>query len=790
MKKITPIFILTLLFLTSLHAKLTTYDFPDEVRKSQFYEVSVKQGENIEKSFVHVTECPDGPFTDHKIWITVQDRSMSFTHFAFDEGPVEVTVTKTFGTRADNAIITPSSYGVQWKRFDGRSVTFELEKPEYVSVRFVSDDNTDEFNNIKNGLMIFADEPENDVPDPKGKGVVVYQKGIDPIKLVEAQTIYFPPGLHRLKGTLTNGILQLRDDQAVYLHPEAYIYGIFLAAATHNVKLYGRGVISGGEHDFHYDGMRQQVEFDRLNYRINTRRGSHHTVEGLTIIESINHTLVVPDNSLVKDVKFISWACNNDGLRSGDGSVVDHVFMKVCDDYFYATTKTLITNSVLWPMFNGATLQLGWGTRGGGGCRFINNHIINPEWEWIGSNTGFIASQCKPGANISDIVIENVVFDGDINALASLDYALVAGREYHYDGSIRDITFRNIELKGRQVWYPERGWDDYERVEVQLSRNYNINEKHPAIGGRSVIRGIKNEAGDIAWVENITFENVKINGQWVTEDNHAKYFDVDPETTRNIRFLINPELLFQDAVSRADSLRNPQAGAVATREDVSISRAASWFGEGPIAKWTINLPKTGKYELRYALVPVYSKAEVKVEIENTFTQAIPLEPTEGNAFGNIKKTIPELFELKKGKNHIELSIGKGLVYPDLIELVSQELTPGTPSHFAYTHWHGIIRRGESNWISNDLYFEVSPDELEIRLSGNRWDIGVEEADSSQSVEVSIVDLSGKTMIPYQPLFPDGRVDLSSLTPNPYMTVITDHQTFWIAKHFNYHALDN
>ena len=355
---------------------------------------------------------------------------MSFINFSFDGNPVQISVTKMWGTAANDVEILPKRYGVNIDYFDGKTVKFTLERPEYVSVRFVCDDNTDEFNNIKNGLMIFADLPEENVPNIGDEGVSVYGKNCD---LLNSKVIYFPPGVHNLFDLLPNGMINLHDNQSLYIPGGAYVYGTVNGSASVNARIFGRGVISGFKHKFHYDGMSQLIEMDPSSHRINTKRGRNHTIEGVTLLESVNHTLVVPENSLVKDTKFISWACNNDGLRSGDGSVIDHVFMKLCDDYFYGTSSAIIKRSVFWPMFNGGTIQLGWGSGFcDNGARFLDNDLINPEWDWIGSNTGFIASQCEPDAKISDILIENLRIDGNINALAALDYA-VENKKYKYN---------------------------------------------------------------------------------------------------------------------------------------------------------------------------------------------------------------------------------------------------------------------------------------------------------------------------------------------------------------------
>ena len=761
-----------------VNAGFTVYDYPSTLRQSEFYRVSIRQGAQTGNPFVHVSECPDGPFAEHKIWITEQDRSMSFTQFDFDGAPVEVTVTKQYGTPAHDVRITPSRYGIEIVRFDGRSVTFRLESPEYVSVRFVCDDNTDEFNNIKNGMMVFADRPQEFIPDTNAKGVTVYRPGCD---LANAQTVYFVPGEYHLQNDIPNGSLLLHDDQSIYLAGGAYVYGMVNGTASYNARIFGRGIISGYQHEFHYDGQRQLIEMDPDNYRLNLDRGRNHTIEGVTFLESVNHTLVVPDYSLVKDVKFIAWACNNDGLRSGNGCVIDHVFMKLCDDYFYGTNDALITRCVLWPMFNGAVLQLGWGNRGSGnsGTRFINNDIINPEWDWIGSNTGFIASQLKPDAKIHNITVEDLHIDGDINALVALDFATIEGDTYNYTGRIGDITLRNVELNGRQIWWGSRGWDDYERLETQLSRDYNINPQYPALGGRSIIKGIEGPDGKRAIIDNIRFENVRINGEWITEKNYQKYFDIDTATTRNIEFAQNMNYTFREPSAYTSTLAYMKQGigAQPVGSSAKDAKACGWLPTGEIQKFKFDVPASGSYEIRYSLMPVYTNASVTLTLNGQSQQIELLAPTD-NALAVIKRVCSEKIEIDKGRATVELAVKKGVIYNDLIEIVADSLAPGTNDYNVYTHWHGIISRGESNWKSKNLHLIFEEDTLMI-YNGYRKHSGAEALHTSLSA--SIVDPKGKVIMEPVSCHDYCRFDISALKPGAYYVMVSDERSYWIFK---------
>ena len=246
----------------------------------------------------------------------------------YADGPVEIRVKKLFGEIAKEVQILPKRYGARLNWIDGQTVSFTIDKPEYVSVNFICAANSDEFNQINNGLMIFADAPETDLPDLSSKSLVKYAPNAD---LIHAKTIYFGPGVYDLTKDLPNGMLPVHDNQEVYIDGNAYIYGGIKAPGTYNVKVYGRGTLCGKKQIFHYAGMPQLLELEPWNYRTNVHRGGNATVTGITLLESFNHNMAIPPNSFVKDLKILAWKVNNDGIRPGDNCIIDHVFMKVAD---------------------------------------------------------------------------------------------------------------------------------------------------------------------------------------------------------------------------------------------------------------------------------------------------------------------------------------------------------------------------------------------------------------------------------------------------------------------------
>jgi hypothetical protein len=496
------------------------------------YSVKVIHGNRARESFVYVSRCPKGSFKVDRVWPELLDRTFSWTGFAC-AGSVTIEVTKLFGAPADGVTISPNIFRIGPESFDGRTARFVLPRPLYVSVRFDAPDNADEYGQIRHGLMIFADPPEEGPPRPGQAGVVRY--GPD-AAFRDARVIYFPPGVHDLTRRFGLGGLPISDGQTVYLAPGAFVYGTIDGLKTVNTRVIGRGVISGakyGHKSVKGKGRktRQLITLDPWDGRDYRNVPDHgHMVDGITAVDPAGHTLVTGRGSVVRNMKIIGWRANDDGMRNGDDSRIERCFIKTADDHFYACKRITITRCVLWPMWNGAVLQLGWGSYGGGGTRVSDCDVINPEWEARGANQGFMALQVFPDSRNEDIVVEDVRIEGEIGALVNLhmrlpsdgcgspEDALAGSYSPKREGHIRGITFRNVTVERPQRWFRGDGTGG------------------GAGPGRSLIAGMK-LGGKTYYVSDFTFENLRIGGELVTERNAAEHFETDPATTRDIRFV-------------------------------------------------------------------------------------------------------------------------------------------------------------------------------------------------------------------------------------------------------------
>jgi len=144
-----------------LKAAIQTYPAPGgTVKKSPLYGLSISQGNDKHNSFVYFSQAT---FAD-------LSRSSSYSTFSFS-GKINVEILCKAG-RVETCVIRPKIDGIKFK-LNGNKVTFSLNKPVKLAIEINGDQ--------KNPLFIFADGPEENVPEKNSKGVWYYEKGVHQI---------------------------------------------------------------------------------------------------------------------------------------------------------------------------------------------------------------------------------------------------------------------------------------------------------------------------------------------------------------------------------------------------------------------------------------------------------------------------------------------------------------------------------------------------------------------------------------------------------------------------------
>ncbi len=243
--------------------------------------------------FTHQARVSAQPF--NQVWPGYQrplDQTEMASFASWDiSGPVEVVVVSARPVR--EVRVRPTSYVIQ-PAVLGNTIRFTLAKPGQVTV---------EVNGTHHALHLFANPLEQNVPDPKDPNVR-----------------YFGPGVH------CPGLITITSHQTVYLAAGAVVYGNIVADKADHITIRGRGILDGSKFD-RFDGSGM----------ILARACQHVAIEGI-ILRDPNVWTVIPvlcQQVHIRNIKLIGlWRYNSDGIdfvNSQHGSVED-CFIRSFDD--------------------------------------------------------------------------------------------------------------------------------------------------------------------------------------------------------------------------------------------------------------------------------------------------------------------------------------------------------------------------------------------------------------------------------------------------------------------------
>ena len=245
----------------NLQPLIRTFNWPETVANdpdlhSNLYTVKVLQDGEEYELFLHKSKPDVRPSQyppdngGNGVQNVLYDRTFNFGQFEFTD-EIIVEATKDFGTVASRVEIQPKAYGINPFYFDGRTVKFKLKhqenRPSYISINFVSNDNTDDQDlggqkAVKHGLMLFGDKPEIYKPDTTQAGTVFYSDDADSASVVNANLIYFRAGDYDLKKVFKRGVIDLtKNGQHIYVDGGAYVRGAIWSNGKDDIWLYGRG---------------------------------------------------------------------------------------------------------------------------------------------------------------------------------------------------------------------------------------------------------------------------------------------------------------------------------------------------------------------------------------------------------------------------------------------------------------------------------------------------------------------------------------------------------------------
>lgn len=367
---------------------MVTYEDPEGfpgVPKSALYNVKVRQGLKEKDLVVFQNACPT--YQEGYMGMLAKDknplekfsgRSISWVNFSF-KGSIEVTVTILDPVKipmAGQVRILPSRYGVS-PVIEDNKITFTLVEPGQFSVEIGE-------NSYKNGLVLFANPVETDVPSTESENYQILEHAIasDLASLPGSTSmLWFKTGVHDI------GIYHVPITvKNIYIEGGAWVYGTFIMDGNPDVKIFGRGVLSAGRIDY-----RASHTVEAINQSDNI------TLKGIVVEDSKHFSVrLIGMNNQVEWVKVIGgWVYNVDGIAAYAGSNVSHCFIWANDDNIKVYRDNIsFSDIVCWQLDNGAIIQMSWGGAVGGSTarnvRISRIDVLHAEWDQSRFNSGLL----------------------------------------------------------------------------------------------------------------------------------------------------------------------------------------------------------------------------------------------------------------------------------------------------------------------------------------------------------------------------------------------------------------
>lgn len=269
-------------------ASAICYSVPDEVR-SGLWEAEV----NGESNGVASARTADPPFDkrhDH-------GGEYAFTSFEMS-APVKMTVRSKKARDMSCVRLLPASAPVSMRHMPDGAIELSIARPCKFSV---------EPDGRRNPLLVFANPPEQNVPDVADKNVKVYEAGI------------------HLGGK--NGRIELRDGETLYLKAGAFVKG-GICVHGKNIRICGRGVVDGSDYAWRKGPTPHVVQM----------HGSRNVIVEDITIRGAPHWTIVPfncDDVTIRNVKLCGgrvW--NDDGINpcNSRNVLVEDCFLRTDDD--------------------------------------------------------------------------------------------------------------------------------------------------------------------------------------------------------------------------------------------------------------------------------------------------------------------------------------------------------------------------------------------------------------------------------------------------------------------------
>jgi len=404
---------------------------------SGIYDVSIVEDGLAQYPIVFQNECPeyragymDMTPVDQYPMKLFKGQNINWVNFSFKNRVtvcVRVSDTNTFNM-TEPVNIYPSKYGVK-PTVHGNVITFTLTRPGQYSVEIGKD-------GYKHGLLIFANPPETDAPDlSSGNYYQFTNTTLEKINSLPAaySRICFCSGIHNI------GVYYVPARvKNIYFSPGAWVYGALILDGCSDVKIFGRGVLSGAKLNYRESHSVEAVHSDRID------------LEGIVLADTKHFAVrLLGTNNTVRWVKIVGgWTYNTDGIAAFAGSQVANCFIWANDDSLKPYRDNLtISDCVVWQLNNGAVVQLSWGNAQATNVMISNLDVLHASWNNDAPNRGILScigdKFAKGGMSgwQKSFLIENVFTETPVPFVFNIRPNPASPDEIH------GITLRNWNVK-------------------------------------------------------------------------------------------------------------------------------------------------------------------------------------------------------------------------------------------------------------------------------------------------------------------------------------------------------
>lgn len=396
---------------------LKTYDGPTLMQSSS--EVGVKvEGKPL---FVYET------LVNHNrvfSWVAPTTKTAAVIFDFQGKVHVEVEIANPKST-IGKASVRPSAYAIPTS-INGKTISFDLTSPGNYVLEYNDDPTT--------AVHIFANPIETDLPD-----------------LNNPDLIYVGPGVYDA------GAFPIKDNTQIYLAGGSYVYGQFSAEGAKNVKIFGRGIVSGS--------IYSRASSNEYKIPVVMREVTDLTIKDVAFFDPAGWALHIwkCKNVNIENVKIITARSNGDGisLQSCSDVEVKGGYVRSWDD------SLVVKNSDL-----GSTAN-------------IHIHDVT-VWNDL--------AQCmEVGYETYGPTMDNIVFEG-ITVIHAFHKAVISMHNCD-QAVINNVKYRNITVEDCQTLGDNRvdGENDF-LIDFTIA----YNQEWTKSGGK---RGS---------ISNVEIENVKV----------------------------------------------------------------------------------------------------------------------------------------------------------------------------------------------------------------------------------------------------------------------------------------